>query len=69
MSEHEVSKVLKALESALNVFRQNEGRLTVAQIRARSMLSMIRSELAPADKEPVQTSEPLFGVPSPLQSA
>lgn len=46
MSESDVRQILHALDQALNVFRQNEGRLTAAQIRARSMLSITRSEMA-----------------------
>lgn len=46
MSEADVRRVIQGLDQVLRVFRQNEGRLTGAQIRARSMLSIVRSEIA-----------------------
>jgi hypothetical protein len=46
MNELEIRQVIHALDHALNVFRQNEGRLTAAQVRARSMISITRSEVA-----------------------
>lgn len=46
MSEADVRQVIEGIDAALNVFRRNEGRLTVSQIRARSMLSVVRSEVA-----------------------
>jgi hypothetical protein len=48
MSEPDIRYVLGALDQALNVFRQNEGRLTASQIRARSMISVTRAEMAQA---------------------
>lgn len=48
MSEVDVKRVLHALDDVLNVFRQNEGKLSAVQVRARSMVSVTRSELAQA---------------------
>jgi hypothetical protein len=46
MSETDTRQVLDALDQALDVFRRYEGRLSAAQIRARSMLSITHSEIA-----------------------
>jgi hypothetical protein len=40
--------VLHALDHALNVFRHNEGHLAVAEIRARSLITVTRADLAQA---------------------
>ena len=46
MSEADVRQVIQHLDQALRVLRQNEGRLTAAQVRVRSMISIARSEIA-----------------------
>jgi hypothetical protein len=48
MTETEISQIIHSLDHALNIFRRNEGRLTAAQIRARSLLAVTRSEMAQA---------------------
>ena len=51
MQEADVRQIISALDHALRIFRQNEGHLTATQIRARSMLSVTRTEMAQALSE------------------
>lgn len=46
MTEAEQYHIIRNLDQALNAFRQNEGRLAAAEIRARTMLAIVRSEIA-----------------------
>jgi hypothetical protein len=46
MKDDELERVLAGLDSALAVFRRNEGKLDVADIRIQSILSTLRHELA-----------------------
>lgn len=46
MKDDELERVLTGLDAALTVFRKNEGKLEVADIRIQSMLATLRHELA-----------------------
>ena len=46
MIQRDVIQTIRGLDEVLNVFRMNEGRLSARQIRARTMLSIARSEIA-----------------------
>ena len=46
MKDDEIERVLAGLEAALAIFRRNEGRLEVADIRIQSTLASMRHELA-----------------------
>ena len=46
MKDDEIARVLSGLESALTIFRRNDSRLAVADIRIQSMLAAMRHELA-----------------------
>lgn len=45
MTTGETQEILKWVDAALDVYRRNEGRLSAFEIRMKSMLSVIRSEL------------------------
>jgi len=48
MTDADLAHIIHALDQALNTFRRHEGRLTAAQVRARSLLAVTRTELAQA---------------------
>jgi hypothetical protein len=45
MTTGETQEILKWVDAALDVYRRNEGKLSAFEIRMKSMLSVIRSEL------------------------
>lgn len=45
MSETELRKILGWVDSALDVYRVHEGKLTVSEISTRSMLIVVRQKL------------------------
>jgi hypothetical protein len=46
MKDDELERVLAGLDSAIAVFRRNEGKLKVTDIRIQSILATVRQELA-----------------------
>jgi hypothetical protein len=44
MAESELRKVIAWLDASLEVFRANEGRLTAAEIRLRSLIAVLHAE-------------------------
>jgi hypothetical protein len=46
LTDHEVAEIMRDLDQIVGLFRKHEGHLTVAQVRALTMLSVVRLELA-----------------------
>lgn len=46
MTDSDAQRVLEWIDSALELFRVNEGKLNAREIRIRSMLAVVRNELS-----------------------
>lgn len=45
MTDHDARRIIDWLDSALELFRANEGRLTAREVRILSMIAVARQEL------------------------
>lgn len=46
MTDNDAQRMLGWIDSALELFKKNEGQLTAREIRIRSLLAVVRNELA-----------------------
>ena len=46
MSESDLKKIVTCVDDALEVFRKNEGRLTALEVSVKSMLCVVRNQVA-----------------------
>jgi hypothetical protein len=46
MTPSEIQQILQHVDAALDVYRKNEGKLSVAEVRMKSLLNVLRGEVA-----------------------